>query len=148
MTEVVLCSPSHSDDMHALTVMHMHLLHVGTHAHATAPCTFDNCTHSGSPHNVLHSSSIYAAQFFPYQECNDWGEPERTPHRRVCCEFSIYLFISLYISCAMLIRMTCTDSHAHASAPCRPRNTCSCNCSMHIRQLYSLRLAPQCSAFV
>ena len=40
--------------------MHMHLFHVGlgTHAHATAPCTFDNCTRSGSPHNVLHSSSI------------------------------------------------------------------------------------------
>ena len=31
---------------HALTVMHMHLLHVGTHAHATAPCTFDNCEFS------------------------------------------------------------------------------------------------------
>ena len=43
---------------HALTVMRMHLLHVVTHAHATAPCTFDNCTRSGSPHNVLHSSSI------------------------------------------------------------------------------------------
>ena len=28
-----------------------------------------------------------------------WGEPERAgPHRRVCCEFSIYLFISLYLS--------------------------------------------------
>ena len=42
-----------------MTVVHMHLLHVGlgTHAHATAPCTFDNCTRSGSPHNVLHSSS-------------------------------------------------------------------------------------------
>ena len=39
--------------------MHMHLLHVGTHAHATAPYTFDNCTRSGSPHNVLHSSSYY-----------------------------------------------------------------------------------------
>ena len=38
--------------------MLMQLLHVGTHAHATAPCTFDNCTRSGSPHNVLHSSSI------------------------------------------------------------------------------------------
>ena len=65
--------------------MHMHLLHVGTHAHATAPYTFDNCTRSGSPHNVLHSSS-------------NWGEPERAPHRRVCCEFSIYLyfFISIY----------------------------------------------------
>ena len=37
--------------------------------------------------------------------------------------------------------MTCADSHAHASAPCR--NTCACNCSIHIRQLYSLRLAPQ-----
>ena len=23
-----------------------------------APCTFDNCTRSGSPHNVLHSSSM------------------------------------------------------------------------------------------
>ena len=34
--KVVLCSPSHSDD------------HVGTHAHATAPYTFDNCTRSGS----------------------------------------------------------------------------------------------------
>ena len=45
--KVVLCSPSHSDD------------HVGTHAHATAPYTFDNCTRSGSPHNVLHSSSYY-----------------------------------------------------------------------------------------
>ena len=22
----------------------------------------------------------------------NWGEPERAPHRRVCCEFSIYLF--------------------------------------------------------
>ena len=29
------------------------------------------CTRSRSPHNVLHSPSIiYAAQFFPYQECN------------------------------------------------------------------------------
>ena len=41
--------------------MHMHLLHVGTHAHATGPCTFDNCTRSGSPHNVLHSSSNYVS---------------------------------------------------------------------------------------
>ena len=24
---------------------------------------------------------------------DNWGEPERAPHRRVCCEFSIYLFI-------------------------------------------------------
>ena len=33
-------------------------------------------TRSGSPHNVLHSPSlfIYAAQFFPYQECNE-GRP-------------------------------------------------------------------------
>ena len=38
---------------HALTVMHMHL----THAHMNCS-TFDNCTRSGSPHNVLHSSSI------------------------------------------------------------------------------------------
>ena len=28
------------------------------------------CTRSRSPHNVLHSPSIYAAQFFLYQECN------------------------------------------------------------------------------
>ena len=27
----------------------------------------------------------------------NWGEPERAPHRRVCYEFSIYLFISLYL---------------------------------------------------
>ena len=26
----------------------------------------------------------------------NWGEPERAPHRRVCCEFSIYLFIYIY----------------------------------------------------
>ena len=29
-----------------------------------APCTFDNCTRSGSPHNVLHSSSYYTT-FIP-----------------------------------------------------------------------------------
>ena len=23
----------------------------------------------------------------------NWGEPERAPHRRVCCEFSIYVSI-------------------------------------------------------
>ena len=34
-----------------------------------------------------------------------------------------------------LVEVDCSDSHAHASAPCRPRNTCACNCSMHIRQL-------------
>jgi len=22
-----------------------------------------------------------------------WGEPERAPHRRVCCKFSIYIYI-------------------------------------------------------
>ena len=40
--------------------MHMHLLHVGTHVHATAPY---NCTRSGSPHNVLHSSSLCMIAF-------------------------------------------------------------------------------------
>ena len=30
-------------------------------------------------------------------DCN-WGEPERAPHRRVCCEFSLFLyFYILYI---------------------------------------------------
>ena len=48
--------------------MHMHLLHVGTHAHATAPYTFDNCTRSGSPHNVLHSSSN-SSWTLPAQPC-------------------------------------------------------------------------------
>ena len=39
---------------------------------------------------ILH----YAALYFLYQECN-WGEPERAPHRRVSCEFSIFLYIFL-----------------------------------------------------
>ena len=30
---------------------------------------------------------------FPYIY---WGEPERAPHRRVCCKFSIYIYI--YVS--------------------------------------------------
>ena len=52
--------------------------------------------------------------------------------------------------------MTCIDSHAHATAPCTFQHmnllhACTfstCNCSMHIQQLYSLRLAPERSAFV
>jgi len=26
-----------------------------------------------------------------------WGEPERAPHRRVCCKFSIYIYITLLV---------------------------------------------------
>ena len=26
----------------------------------------------------------------------DWGEPERAPHRRVCCKFSVYIYIYFY----------------------------------------------------
>ena len=29
---------------------------------------------------------------------DNWGEPERAPLRRVCCKFSIYIYIYLYIS--------------------------------------------------
>ena len=27
-----------------------------------------------------------------YVKCRNWGEPERAPHRRVCCKFSIYMY--------------------------------------------------------
>ena len=34
-----------------------------------------------------------------------WGEPERAPHRRVCCKFSIYIYIYIY-----LCRTSCRKS--------------------------------------
>jgi len=35
-----------------------------------------------------------------YQTClfTCWGEPERAPHRRVCCGISLSLSLSIYIS--------------------------------------------------
>ena len=37
----------------------------------------------------------------------NWGEPERAPHRRVCCEFSIYFFIYIYL---YIYRTSCRKS--------------------------------------
>ena len=84
----MLCSPSHSDDSPTCT---------DSHAHASAPYMLMQLLHA-------HSTTVLA-QARPTMFCirlvtNDtftvyWGEPERAPHRRVCCEFSIYFFISI-----------------------------------------------------
>jgi len=29
--------------------------------------------------------------------CYYWGEPEQAPHRRVCCKFSIYIYLSYVV---------------------------------------------------
>ena len=43
-----------------------------------------HCTHRGEPGNE-------AKVMVSCRHC--WGERERAPHRRVCCKFSIYIFI-------------------------------------------------------
>ena len=63
----------------------------------------------------------------------NWGEPERAPHRRVCCEFSIYLFIYFFIyiyrtSCrkslpARILRViaSCVNSNHKRTHHCKTR---------------------------
>jgi len=31
------------------------------------------------------------------QAMNNWGEPERAPHRRVCCGISLYIYMYIYM---------------------------------------------------
>ena len=45
--------------------------------------------------SFMHSSILRSTMLIPSSMRSSWGEPERAPHRRVCCEFSIYLYISI-----------------------------------------------------
>ena len=95
----------------SMQIQHLHVL---AHARPTMSCI---------------PLVIYAAQFFPYQECN-WGEPERAPHRRVCCEFSIYLFLYIYrTSCrkslpARILRViaSCVNSNHKRTHHCNVKD--------------------------
>ena len=41
---------------------------------------------------------LLSTETVPLANCKyHWGEPERAPHRRVCCKFSIYIFIYIFI---------------------------------------------------
>ena len=48
--------------------------------------------HDASNFRLFAEAFIYGTTYAYY-----WGEPERAPHRRVCCEFSIYLFLYIYL---------------------------------------------------
>jgi len=66
-----------------------------------------------------------------------WGEPERAPHRRVCCKFSIYIYIYisvvrraasqfLLLFCVCQTYICCTSCCKSLPAPilCIPLSSC------------------------
>ena len=113
---------------------------VQLHCDDTCNCsTFCTYIRSGLPHNVVHSSS------FVY-----WGEPERAPHRRVCCGICLYYILLFLVRRAVshLQLLFCVHMSTFNFSwllTCTPRclqliacMKCSVNVTLHFFTAFSL----------